>query len=220
MIKIAINTSVNYSDKTLPVLLPSLAESGIEMKDIFIFEGGHGARKFKKVNEVNYFYTNHNSFDYTSFIEILEMEIFSDYWFYLHDTCRVGKKFNRYIRNFPSSEQKCVSPCRGRYANIGLYNMHYLNNSHSFISQFKNTDYSKSSLLNIKNKCIETEGKIMLDARPHHIYYQEDADDISSRLEDWYGCGQRMVIYLNHVDVFKSQANYSIREDKKYLIEI
>lgn len=40
-IKICVNSTKSYSEKTLPIIIPSLINSGIDPEDIFVFEGGH-----------------------------------------------------------------------------------------------------------------------------------------------------------------------------------
>lgn len=218
MIKIAINTTINYSEKTLPLLIPGIIDSGIKSEDIYVFEAGHEHRSFNNVNGINYFKANQNSFDYTSFIEILDIEIYSKYWFYLHDTCVVGNKFNKYINNIPSADFQYVSACKDLFGNIGLYSYDYLKSKSEFIFNFKNQDYSEDSLLELKVRCVKAEGEIL---RPSsYVYRQDDSVDINSFFRDWYGTGERYTMYLKEVDVFKNQKNYIMEKDKKYSIKL
>ena len=60
MIKIAISSVKKYSDYTLPVIIPSLLESGIRREDIYIFEGGYDERTVEDQNGITHIKVSHN----------------------------------------------------------------------------------------------------------------------------------------------------------------
>ena len=55
--------------------------------------GGKDEKSYSR----NMIFTNHNSYDHTAIIEIIESNIESKYYFALHDTCEVGKNFSNLL---------------------------------------------------------------------------------------------------------------------------
>ena len=93
-IKIAIATNKNFYEKSVPILLNSLIQCSFPLSDIYIFNAGFENEAYKLLpNQINYWELNHNSFEYSALIHIIEKRIESDYWFLMHDTCQVGLKF-------------------------------------------------------------------------------------------------------------------------------
>lgn len=99
--KIVIN-SHSKSNIALQHLLESLKENDIYYCDIIVVIGGHfnlnnyEITKSENENEnITYIRANHNSIDFTGLIALLELykNNISEYYVYLHDTCRIGKNF-------------------------------------------------------------------------------------------------------------------------------
>jgi acetyltransferase-like isoleucine patch superfamily enzyme len=89
-IKIAIATNINFYKHSLPIVLESLVNCGIEKTQIFVFNAGFSEEKTEKIDDITHYYLTHNSYEYSPLIEIVEKELVSDYWFLIHDTCKVG----------------------------------------------------------------------------------------------------------------------------------
>ena len=71
-IKICISTTKSYANETIPKLISQLLMCNVPMENIFVFEGGHSAYSKNESARYNHYYTDHNSFDLTSLISILE----------------------------------------------------------------------------------------------------------------------------------------------------
>ena len=75
-IKFCIPTCKTHSPGTIDVIVPSLISCGIIPTDIIVVEGGNELREYTKNKYgIQYIKTNHNSFDYTAFIDIVENTI-------------------------------------------------------------------------------------------------------------------------------------------------
>lgn len=125
-IHIAISSTMSHARSSLPILIPSLIEAGVKTQWIHIFIGGYKSFATAKKKDIRYYFVDHNSFDYTALITITEMGLLMpDYWFLLHDTCRVGPNFLRLIRMFSGRPDK-IALKHFPSMNIGLYSSTYL----------------------------------------------------------------------------------------------
>ena len=81
MIKIGISSNINFYNTSLPILIPSLIESGIDPDNIHAFIGGYTTYS-TVTNEdgTHYHFVDHNSLDNTALIEICDKKIPSEYW--------------------------------------------------------------------------------------------------------------------------------------------
>ena len=139
-IKICISTCKDYSSQTIPLLLSTLEKSNVNLQDVYVFEGGHNKEEMQD-KVYKHFFVPHNSFDFTSLIEITEKHIESDYWLLLHDTCKVGENFNEKLNSVALDKDK-ISLIPHPSMNIGLYRYHYLLKHKAIINILKNTDVS------------------------------------------------------------------------------
>ena len=160
-IKIAINTVNTFSDKTLPVIIPSLLDCGIEKENIFIFEGGNLERSLNDYDGITYIKTNHNSLEYTSFIEIVENKLESDYWFFMHDTSIVGPNFKNLLYNIPDTNPEKIALKHFPSMSIGSYSYSYLLSKKDLLLSIKNTNYDTETLLYWKKWGVDNEDFIL-----------------------------------------------------------
>ena len=109
MIKIAIATNKNFYELSLPIVIPSLLEAGIEPKDIFVFNSGFDVFNMEIIDGITHYYLNHNSYEYSPLIEICDKEFQSEYWFLIHDTCKVGPRFKELLNNIPENKPEKLS---------------------------------------------------------------------------------------------------------------
>ena len=221
-IKICVNSTKSYSEKTLPIIIPSLINSGISTEDIFVFEGGHDNRLVIKKDTHTLIQTDHNSLDFTGLIDIVEYEMESDYWFYIHDTCKVGPKFAELIYNIPDSLPDKIALFTHPSMNIASYKYSCLMRYKDKLLKVKNQDYSEKKLKKLKEWSIYCEDLIL--HKPHQngmgmggihsdtieFYNPELSDCIKIENENWYGGGKRIVEYYPQLDLYKSKANYHL----------
>jgi hypothetical protein len=203
--KFCISSNINFYKTTYPKLIDSLVASGVPEKDIYFFIGGYFEyREIENSSDVRIFEVPHNSFDLTSLISVLELDIESDYWFLLHDTCFVGENFYTFISNFEHT-QDTVSLTNDRLCmNIGSYSWEFLQRNKNEIIAKKNTDYSEWGLQKAKYFAVYSEDYFLY---PKTAFYST-SERWNSEPIDYYGNG--IPRYINHFDdiqFYKLQAN-------------
>lgn len=222
-IKICVNSTKNYSEKTLPIIIPSLINSGIDPEDIFVFEGGHHERSVIKKDTHTLIQTDNNTIDLTGLIDIVENELESDYWFYIHDTCKVGPKFKKLLYNIPESLPDKIALTTHPSMNIASYKYSLLLKYKSKLLKLKNQDYSEKKLKKLKEWSIYCEDLILhkpyqtgmnimgIPSDTIEFYNPNFANRIEVEGENWYGGVKRIVEYYSQLDLYKSKANYHRR---------
>jgi hypothetical protein len=209
MIKIAIATNVNFYKETLPIILESLVESGIEKKNIFVFNAGFDSENFEVIDDVTYYYLNHNSYEYSALIEIVEKQIESEYWFLIHDTCKVGKSFKELLYNIPNSKPEKLALKSKPAMSIGSYRYDYLLSQKEKLQSIKNTDYSHESIMRWKRWGVPNEDFILWMSSPKPLIYNDkDLWNIVA-YENWYNTDTvRRTEYYPSLDIYKNKSNW------------
>lgn len=209
-IKICVNSVKSYSEKTLPIIIPSLINSGINREDIYVFEGGYHKRNIIQKNEYTLIQTDHNSLDYTGLIDIVEYEIESDYWFYIHDTCKVGLNFKKLLYNIPKNFPNKISLTRKNSMNIGSYKHLYLMKHKNKLMELKNQDYSEKKIKKLKEWNVICEDYILHNIMDSETFkYNENISDyITIDEPSWYGGNKRIIEFYPQLDLYKAKANY------------
>lgn len=209
MIKIAIATNKNFYEKTLPIIIPSLLSAGIEKEDIHIFNAGFYEYKREIIDSITYHYLNHNSYEYSALIEISEKEIKSDYWFLIHDTCKVGTKFKELLYNIPSDEPVKIALKSKPSMSMGLYKYEYLLTLRNQLLSIKNTDYSEEKMLHWKRWGVPNEDFILWMTSPlPTIYNNMDSWSVIDN-DNWYDTNTiRRTEYYPSLDLYKNKSNW------------
>jgi hypothetical protein len=209
MIKIAIATNKNFFDKTLPIIIPSLLSVGINKEDIHIFNAGYDEYKMEVIDEITYHYLNHNSYEYSGLIEISEREISCEYWFLIHDTCKVGPNFKKLLYNIPSDKPVKLA-LKGRPAmSMGLYRYDYLLSVKEKLVSIKNTDYSQDSMMNWKRWGVPNEDYILWMTDPTPLIYNDNDSWTIVDYNNWYNTGTtRRTEYYPSLDLYKNKSNW------------
>ena len=209
MIKIGVSSNIKFYKTSLPILLPSLIESGIHHDDIHVFIGGYD-EYHKEINEgIHYHFVNHNSLDNTALIEICDKEIESEYWFIIHDTCKVGDNFKTLLYNIPEDKpdkialRNCPSMC------IGTYSYKFLMSNKERIMSIKNTDYSIEGIKNVKLWAINNEDYLLWKTNPLPIVYNNIHNWEIKDYINWYGTDTiRRTEYYPSLDLYKNKSNW------------
>ena len=207
-IKFTISSRILGFDKTYPVVITSLLESGIDPNDIYFVIGGHDVYS-QEINEdgINIIKSTQNSIDYTGLISVIEQNIYSDYWVLLHDTCYVGSNFYKTIKEYDYKNKPAVALSNDLSMNIGAYSWQYLENIKSDLMQFRNTDFSESSIQHWKQIGILNEDRYLLQFRTQ--YHYTDIPRTSTGPVDLYLTGvPRMIEYFGGIDLYKVKANW------------
>src|SRR5687768_12496072 len=91
MVKYLVSSHVQYAAVTLPRLLGSM--TCIDPRCIVVVIGGATQAYEEVISKVQHIYVPHNSFDYTGALAVLELGLEAEWWFWLHDTCECGPRF-------------------------------------------------------------------------------------------------------------------------------
>jgi len=208
-IKIAISTNINFYKLSLPIIIPSLIESGIEKDDIHVFNGGFNEYKFEIIDGINHHYLDHNSYEYAPLIEICDKELESDYWFLIHDTCKVGDRFKDLLYNIPPNMPEKLALKSRPSMCMGTYKYSYLLTLKEKLLSIKNKDYSEESMIYWKNWAVYNEDFIMWMNDPQPIIYNNNNEWSIVTYENWYGTNtERRTEYYPSLDIYKNKSNW------------
>lgn len=208
-IKIAIATNINFYKLSLPIVLQSLQENGIDKSQIFVFNAGFTEEKTETIDGIVHYYLTHNSYEYSPLIEIVEKGLFSDYWFLIHDTCKVGPKFKELLYNIPESKPEKLCLKDSPAMSIGSYRYDYLLSVKDKLLSIKNTDYSEQSLMRWKTWGVPNEDFILWKTSPTPLIYNNNKNWNVVRQENWYGTNTiRRTEYYPSLDIYKNKSNW------------
>jgi hypothetical protein len=204
---VAINSNARFAETTFGIITESLIKSGFSPENIFFFEGGHDCYERVESN-VNRYKCDNDSIDLTGLIAIIELNLTSDYWFYIHDTTSVGPKFYEAVHNFePGTIAKPLNS--GPSMNMGLYSNQLLHDKKDIILSKKNTDLSKESVLNFKSHNVYLEDSLFNeykgDSYCNGFQYKPPFDVYGNgvmRIQEYYEC----------VDLYKFKANWYVKD--------
>lgn len=215
-INICINSTKSFSEKTIPIIVKSLLESDISPKNIFVIEGGYEERKVIQKENCTHILTNQNSLEYTGLIDIVEYELKSDYWFNIHDTCKVGNKFKELLYNIPETLPDKIALRSHPSMSIGSYRYEYLLKHKQRLLDIRNSNYSRESLQEWKQRGISMEDYMLykLTDSPTLRYNPHISDEGWNIIEneDWYGTDiKRRIEYHPSLDLYKSKSNWEVK---------
>lgn len=209
MVKIAIATNKKYFINTLPILINSLISCGIEKEDIFVFNSGYDEEFSDIIEGIKYFFLAQNSYEYSPLISIVEKELKSEYWFLLHDTCKVGLNFKKLLYNIPSDKPDKLALKTKPAMSIGAYKYDYLIANKDKLLKIKNMDYSASEMRRWKLWGVPNEDYILWMTEPEPIIYNNINEWSIVGYENWYGSGTiRRTEYYPSLDLYKNKANW------------
>lgn len=219
IIKIAVATNINFYTHSLPILINSLLDAGINKKDIFIFNSGFPENKSEIIDGIQHYYLNQNSYEYSPLIEIVSMELESDYWFLIHDTCKVGPKFKELLYNIPDNLPEKLALKTWPAMSMGSYRYDYLLSIKHIILPIKNENLSFDSLMEWKNWGVPNEDYILWKTHPEPIVYNNNSNWIVIDYENWYNTGTvRRTEYYESLDLYKNKSNWG--EGRPMTIEL
>ncbi len=204
--KFAISSHKDYMGLTEDKVVKSLINSGVSPEDIYFFIGGYEGEYGKLDGEYNRYTCPHNSMDFTGLISLIELNIESDYWFLLHDTCYVGDKFYKTVTEYPYEDKKYISLDNELSMNMGAYRWDYIQEKKQDIIRYKNTS---DSLQEYKSLLIMDED-IFFRPSAHHFNVSRRQ---SSDPTDYYNNGtDRIIEYFPNIDLYKVKANWCLKD--------
>ena len=131
--KFIISSHISSYKHALTKLLDSLERNDIPKENIISVVGGC-ENKFIKDDII---FTDHNSYDHTGIIEILESNLQSKYWFALHDTCEAGPSFFSKLSNYKVT-RPYIALTEMAWMNMGLFSHQYILENKDYILSLKN----------------------------------------------------------------------------------
>lgn len=163
---VIISTTKTYAVKTIPDLIKGLIHSGVSENDIVVFEGGWDVGEKVYSGSVPVYHCNHNSFDYTALIGILEIRSNRKFCFLLHDTSEIySDRFSDVLYYSSLKDDECRSLKEHPSMNIGFYPIRELAQQATTLKELTNRDYSESGLQKFKKTAVEKEDSIFLEIR-------------------------------------------------------
>jgi len=209
MLKFTVSSHINSYKKTFDKLIKSLLASGVPAENIYFFIGGYD--EYKKIENdkgINVYQVPHNSIDFTGLISIIELNLKSDYWFLLHDTCYVGDHFYNQIIKHNHITDTIRLTSDGYNMNMGAYKQEYLDGIRDRVLAFKNTDYSEAAVMKFKVNAIHWEDKLLVPNSPAY----NNAKRIVSDGTNVYSTGvNRIKEYYPDIDIYKIKANWDLK---------
>ena len=208
MLKIAVASNINFYKHTLPIIIPSLLERGIDKDIIHIFIAGFDRYSYEFKDGMHFHYLDHNSYEYSPLIEIVDKQLESKYWFLVHDTCKFGPKFKELLYNIPEGSIKLSLKSKPAMS-MGTYGYEYLLSVKDKIMSIKNTDYSEKSMNHWKVWGVPNEDWIMWMTDPRPAVYNNNDSWNFVAYENWYNTNTvRRTEYYPALDLYKNKSNW------------
>lgn len=189
---------------------------------IIVIGGYYGLENYKVIQENNIttIHANHNSIDFTGLITLLELydNKISNYYLYLHDTCKVGDKFYEKIENINISNISSIKINKHYSMNIGIYSQKILNNFRLFLLNQKNTDPDKTFIF--KKNGVQNEDYIFRNDKNNIVLnnFILPTKNIIGPI-DYYKTGTlRIVEYYSNIDLYKIKSNWG--QSNQYTLKL
>lgn len=207
-VKIIIGSNKNFYKKTIPVIVSSLLIAGIKRSNIIIFIAGSKEKYQTVEGDIEFRFLDHNSFENSAFIDIIESELKSKFWFFIHDTCKVGKNFKNIMLDIPEHVEK-VALRSFPSMSIGLYSHEYLLKHKDNIIATKNTIYDYDVLVERKLWGIPNEDLFLWLTEPEKTYCYNFGNCRIIDNNNWYGeKTKRFTEYYPDLDLYKNKSNW------------
>jgi hypothetical protein len=161
-----------------------LVIGGFDTKESFTFMGCSAIK------------VNHNSYDHTALIEIIEGNHQSTYWFLTHDTCIAGPKFSKYLKSFIIQKHYTAMTDMG-WLNMGVLNQNFIKTNSNFIMSLKNCSKIRAILSERTFTRLGDFDYLVANHKSHRFIETQNI----------YGDDkQRTVLYFNDLDFYKYQS--------------
>jgi hypothetical protein len=225
-IKFAIASTRNFEQQTIPLVVESLLATGIPPELIHVFSSGYWEYEYTKTIHYHYHKLEHNSFEYSPLITIVERELESEYWFLLHDTCKVGPNFKSIVYSIPEHKPEKIALKCVPSMSIGSYRYDYLISDvvKAKLMSIKNTDYSEESLMKWKFWGVDAEDFILHKTTPESEYYSPELPAFYREnfpvvdYHNWYNTNTtRRTEYFKSLDLYKNKSNWCLKRPEEYV---
>ncbi len=194
--KIVISSHIKSYQKTIPLLINSLTRNNLDTNKILIVIGGNETRSESTYLNCQTIFVDHNSYDHTGLIEIIEGNHETDYWFSSHDTCIAGAGFVNFLLKY-KPKKDYVSMTDMGWLNMGLFKYSYLKRNKQYILSLKNCSKIRAIL-----------SERVFTRLEDYDYFIKDHNCIRSlENENIYNDDKkRNVLYFKGIDFYKYQS--------------
>ena len=210
MIRIVIN-SHKSSTVALDHLLESIknADQHNTFEFIVVLGGFHDLKDYKlsKENQFTFIQCSFNSIDYNGLIALSDLykDDVDNYYFYLHDTTKVGPRFFEILSNINLQGVSTMKMMTWYSMNMGIYSQKIINQFQNYLHGFKNYDTPN---IHFKVNLVHNEDYIFRHD-PNCIVFQGYTGHQFTGPTDYYGTGTpRIVEYYPNFDVYKIKGNW------------
>ncbi len=139
--KFLISSHVSSFDYAQKLLKASLLKNNIPEENIYTVVADTENNKI----ENNVISTDHNSYDHTAIIEIAKRNIYSKYWFIMHDTCECGNQFYNLLKN-KIIVKDYVAMSEMAWLNMGLFSNNFIQENKNYILSLENCSKKRAIL--------------------------------------------------------------------------
>lgn len=218
--KIVINSHKNSSIALNHLLESMKIQENFKNYHIIICIGGfyENNQYYIETNEnITYIKCYHNSIDFTGLITLFELYRMNetDYYFYLHDTCKVGSNFfnklNLLSLDIHNENISSMRITKNASMNIGIYSQKLINGYEYFFQEIKNT--VEANAMKLKQHPF-TEDYIFNSDNNNKVIDNYNIHDVCNKCNisepvNYYNTGVlRIVEYYPNVDLYKMKANW------------
>jgi hypothetical protein len=139
--------------------------------------------------------------------EINEYAESNNYYFYMHDTCKIGENFYKKLKNINLVNVTSIK-IHGRFSmNIGVYSQKIINKFKDFLLTKKNTDEKKC----MQFKTINYNEDYIFRNDPNNFLLENYYGWFPKGPLDYYNTGtMRIIEHYPNVDLYKIKANWGL----------
>jgi hypothetical protein len=214
-LKFLINSNTKNFIYTFPRLIESFP-STIPPEDILVVVGNSDKVALTQCDRYYKLEVKHNSVDYTAFIALIEEDVLiksiftlPEFWFYLHDTCELGKEFIPRLTSFIPNLTKNKSLTLFPSMNLGVYkHTFFFNNPEILLSKRSSNNPKVEEVYKLKCDCVVTED-FLFKIENDIPFTGKDKGMTGKRPMRIYNGVSRITEYYAVLDIYKYKANWN-----------
>ena len=213
-ISIVINSHIKNVDIPLKKLLSTIKQNSNSNIYIYAIIGGCNEFKEYSIDDIHYIEVTHNSIDFTGLITLSEHKIIKTEWFfYLHDTCKVGKRFYDYILKMcPLLKNNYTYSFNRNSMNMGFYNINILLKYKKNLLTLKNNSTDIEDIKKFKRLGVHFEGFLFILNKENHLLLK--CNKITDSPKYIYSDKiLRITEYYKELDLYKYKANWYVKNN-------
>lgn len=200
-------TSYKNSGKKLIESL--VCNNNFSSDQILLVIGGYDKREQFEYLNCKAVKVDHNSYDHTGLIEVIESEEQSKYWFSTHDTCIAGPNFISSILKYKINKDFVAMTEMG-WLNMGIFSQSFLKKNKSFILSLKNCSKIRAILSERTFTRLGDYQFLTPNSKVHRSIENQNIYEDSKK---------RNVLYFEQLDFYKYQSYEAVSIMKPNFIE-